>query len=93
MVTSYLNQYLEGVSPRAFIGEDGNLERGWRYRSLLQAMHVMLFLDLTGGATIKKCQSRGRPNYFRVGPQGKSKYCSRRCANRASTRTGRGQEP
>ena len=88
-----LNRYLEDVSPRAHIGPNGNLERGWRYRSLLQAMYVMLYLDLTGGSTIKKCQSRGCPNYFRSGPQGRSKYCSGRCANRASTRIGRGQEP
>jgi hypothetical protein len=53
----------------------------------------MLFLDLTGGNTIKKCKSRGCPNYFRVGSQSKSKYCSEQHASRASTRMGRGQEP
>jgi hypothetical protein len=89
----FLNSYLEDVSPYALVGNGGNLERRWRYRSLLQAMHVMLFLDLTGGTIIKKCQSRGCPNYFRAGSQIKSKYCSTRCANRASTRKGRGQEP
>ncbi len=89
----FLNAFLDGVSPYAFIGEDGNLERGWRYRSLLQAMHIMLFLDLTGGNAIKKCKSRRCPNYFRVGSQSKSIYCSPRCASRASTRMGRGQEP
>lgn len=89
----FLNSYLEDVSPRSLVGKDGNLERRWRYRSLLQAMYVMLFLDLTGGTTIKKCQSRGCPNYFRAGPQIRSKYCSTRCANRASTRKGRGQKP
>jgi hypothetical protein len=89
----FLNQYLVDISPRAYIGEDGVLKRGWRYRSLLQAMYLMLFWDLTGGATLKKCQSRGCPNYFRVGAQGKSKYCSPQCASRASTRRRRGQEP
>lgn len=87
------NSYLQEVSPRAVIGKNGNLERGWRYRNLLQAMYVMLYSDLTGGHTIKKCQSRGCPNHFRLGPQAKSKYCSQRCANRASTRMRRGQEP
>jgi len=89
----FLNQHLEDVSPRAFIGKDGNPERGWRYRSLLQAMYVMLLFDLTEDNTIKKCQSRGCPNYFRIGSQSKSRYCSERCANRASTRKSRGQEP
>jgi hypothetical protein len=88
-----LNHYLQEVSPYAFLGRYGNLERGWEYRSLLQAMYVMLFLDLTGGNAIKKCQSRGCPNYFRVGSQSRSRYCSERCANRASTRMRRGQEP
>ena len=88
-----LNWRLRQVSPYVFLGEDGNLKRGWHYRSLLQAMYVMLWLDLTGDNTIKKCQSRGCPNYFRVGPQSKSIYCTTRCANRASTRMGRGQEP
>jgi hypothetical protein len=89
----FLNAFLEEVSPRAFIGEDGNLGRGWRYRNLLQAMYVMLYLDLTGGNTIKKCKSRRCSNYFRVGSQSKSKYCTPRCASAASTRMGRGQEP
>jgi hypothetical protein len=90
---AFLNAFLEEVSPRAFIGEGGNLERGWLYRNLLQAMYVMLFLDLTGGNTIKKCKSRTCSNYFRVGSQSKSIYCTRKCASAASTRMGRGQEP
>jgi hypothetical protein len=89
----FLNAFLEEVSPRAFIGEAGNLERGWRYRSLLQAMYIMLFLDLTGGNTIKKCKRRKCSNYFRVGSQSKSIYCTPRCASAASTSMKRGQEP
>lgn len=88
-----LNSYLREASPQISVDGDGNLHRGWHYRSLLQAMHIMFYLDLTGGSTIKKCQSQGCPNYFRLGSQDRSKYCSVRCANRASTRMGRGQEP
>jgi hypothetical protein len=88
-----VNLYLQEVSPRVLLGEDGNLKRGWHYSSLLQAMYIMMWLDLTGDNTIKKCQSGGCPNYFRVGSQSKSRYCSDRCANRASTRMRRGQEP
>jgi hypothetical protein len=87
------NAFLQEVSPRVVIGEDGNLDRSWYCRSLIQAMYVMLYLDLTGGNTIRKCQSWGCPNSFRAGPQTKSIYCSDQCANRASTRMGRGQEP
>jgi hypothetical protein len=87
------NAFLQEVSPRVVIGEDGNLDRSWYCRSLIQAMYAMLYLDLTGGNTIRKCQSGGCPNSFRVGSQNKSKYCSERCANRASTRMRRGQGP
>ncbi len=88
-----LNSYLSETSPRTILGENGNLTRGWHYHSLLQAMHLMLYLDLTGGSTVKRCGSRGCSNYFRVGPQSESKYCTKTCANRASTRMQRGQEP
>jgi hypothetical protein len=87
------NSYLQEVSPRILLAEDRNLEPSWNYRTLLQAMSVMLYLDLTGDNTIRRCQSRGCPNYFRVGSQSKSKYCSTRCANRASTRMRRDQVP
>jgi hypothetical protein len=87
------NWRLRQVSPYLLLGEDGNLKGDWHYRSLLQAMYVMLWLDLTRDNTITKCQRRGCPYYFRVGAQSKSKYCSERCANTASTRMGRGQEP
>jgi hypothetical protein len=88
------NWRLRQVSPYLRLGEDGNLKGDWNYRSLLQAMYVMLWLDVTGDNTIRKCQSRGCPYYFRVGSQkSKSIYCSEQCASAASTRRGRGQEP
>jgi len=89
----WFNRQLQTVSPRVFLGEDGSLERGWHCHNLLQAMYTMLYLDLTGGNTIKKCGSWGCSNYFRLGAQSKSRYCSQKCANRASTRMTRGQKP
>jgi hypothetical protein len=92
-LADYISSVSEGASLRAIVGEDGSLSRGWRCSTLLEAMGVMLLLDLTSDNTIRKCKSRGCPNYFRLGPQSRSKYCSERCASRASTRKGRGQEP
>lgn len=92
-LADYLDPFLCEVAPRPFVGEDGNLRRGWRCGSLLEAMGFMLLLDMTEDSTIKKCASRGCPNYFRLGSQSQAAYCSARCANRASTRMGRGQEP
>jgi hypothetical protein len=92
-LVTYINLIWNDASERAFVDEDGNLKRGWRCDSLLEAMGIMLLLDMTEDSTIKKCDSRGCPNSFRVGSQSKTKYCSERCANRASTRKGRSQNP
>jgi hypothetical protein len=88
-----LNVSLGDASPFVHVSENGNLERGYQCPNLLTAMHLMFYLDLTGGSTIKKCQSSGCPEFFRTGTQSESKYCSERCANRASTRRRRGQIP
>lgn len=63
------NAYLREVSPRIFVGDDGNPKQGWDCQTLLQAMRIMLYLDLTGDSTIRRCQSQGCPNHFRVGSQ------------------------
>jgi hypothetical protein len=91
--TKVLNSLLVDASPYVHISEDGNLERSYQCSKLLTAMYLMFYLDLTGGSIIRKCQSNGCPEYFRTGAQSASKYCSERCANRASTRRGRGQVP
>jgi hypothetical protein len=56
-------------------------------------MYLMLYLDLTGGAELRECASHDCPNYYRVGPQLGSKYCSKAHARRAATRMQRGQRP
>jgi hypothetical protein len=93
VLANRLTSVLEGLSPYAFVGEDGNVRGGWTCSTLWQAMHVMLLRDLDSKSTLRKCESRGCLEFFRVGVQSKSKYCSERCANRASTRIGRGQNP
>ena len=92
-LATYLNKELIGVSPLLHLSEDGEYERGWRCPSLLKAMYLMLWFDLTGGSAIRQCESRGCFTYFRVGSQSRTKYCSEQHANLASTRMGRGQEP
>jgi hypothetical protein len=68
-----LNSRLSGVSP--YSPQEGEkMGRGWRCTSLLEAMYLMLSLDLTGGRSIVKCQAKGCPNWFRQGSQSDSKY-------------------
>jgi len=88
-----LNGSLVDASPFVHVTEDRNLERSYQCHNLLTAMYLMFYLDLTGGSTIKKCQSSGCPEYFRTGAQSESIYCSKRCASRAATRRGRGLTP
>ncbi len=83
---------LSGVRPIFEPDEGGNLQPGWVCDSLWSAMHLMLCLDLSADSTIIRCASRGCPNYFRAGPWSKARYCSPRCASRASTRLSRGRE-
>jgi CGNR zinc finger len=90
---NYLNKGLVGVSPYLAFDVDGRMERSWRCPSLIQAIYLMFYLDYTGNSTIRKCASRDCANYFRS-DNPKRKYCSiKPCANRASTRLSRGQEP
>jgi len=94
VLASQLNWNLVGVSPHAYLTDDGEWERGWRCPSLLQAIRLMIYLDLTGSTDIKPCKSQGCPEYFSVNKRNKKKkYCSERCANRASSRMSRGQAP
>lgn len=67
-------------------GEDGGYERNWRCDTLLESIYVMLWLDVTGGNKIRKCQSPGCPKYFRMGSQPGSKHCPGACAGRAASR-------
>lgn len=84
---------LTGVNPIYAPDSDGYLQPGWACDSLWSAMHLMLCLDLSGQNVVQQCASRGCQTYFRVGPYSSTKYCSSRCASRASTRLSRGREP
>ncbi len=88
-----LNRHLEGVNPRAVVGEDGRVASSWYCPSLLKALHLMRYLDVTTGTRMQRCVAPGCYNYFRVGPRGRpSMYCppppgqkQSNCASRASS--------
>ena len=50
-----LRKELVGISPEPSINEAGEIERGWQCPSLLRAVYLMLYLDLTGVNPIRKC--------------------------------------
>ncbi len=93
-----LNSRIRGVSPYAVENKvtGKSIRQSWRCFSLLQAMHLMLYLDETGDdVEIKKCQAPNCPDYFRVTGDGRSRkriYCphptdpkKQGCASRASS--------
>ena len=80
-----LNSRLAEVSP--YLHEDAeDFRRGWRCRSLLEAMALMMYLDLTGGSAIRECALPDCSTFFRLGSQAGSKYCSAKHASLATTR-------
>lgn len=94
-----LNSRLAGVSPYS-PRDDEDMGRGWRCSSLLEAMYLMLWLDLTGGRSVIKCRARGCPGWFRQGTQPNSMYCPHpddpskisRCALREAKRASRSKK-
>ena len=87
-----LNDRIAGVSPytAASLVGDGEFGRGWRCRSLLQAMYLMVYLDLTGGNKVRRCPRPDCQMYYRMGAH-ESEYCSEKCTSWATTRRSRGQ--
>jgi hypothetical protein len=88
-IAGALNARVAGVSPYTSVGEDGEFWRGWRCRSLLQAMYLMIYLDFTGGNKVRLCNRPDCRTYYRLGDH-ESDYCSTRCTSWATTRRSRG---
>lgn len=92
-----LNSGLEGVTPRAVAGENGELRSSWYCPSLLKAIYVMLYLDRSAGGQIRECQAPNCFEHYREGPRSRpSMYCpappgkkQSPCASRASSRAHR----
>jgi hypothetical protein len=70
VLASYLNSVLDDISPYVLVSEDGTLEGVWRCSNLLEAMHVMLFLDLTSGRTYNEVPEVGMPELLSDGLTG-----------------------
>lgn len=90
---AYLNRRMgEGVAPYSPV-DGAAFQQGHRCSTLLKAVHLLLWLDKTGGGSIRKCQAPGCPGWFRAGSQPGSKYCpppdgkeQSQCASRMSSR-------
>ena len=87
-IPSGLNTRVAGVSPYASIDEDGEFGRGWRCRSPLQAMYLMVYLDFTGGNKVRRCKRPDCRDYYRLGAH-ESDYCSPGCTSVMTTRRSR----
>jgi hypothetical protein len=63
-MSRYLRDRLPGAAPAPTVEED-YLAQGWSCDTLYEAFHVMLYLDLIGGAELRQCDLRDCPQYFR----------------------------
>jgi len=88
-----LNSRLTDISAYSPEGEEG-FRRAWRCSSLLQAIRLMVWLDLTGSRFIRECGLRDCHAYFREGSQGeKTLYCRDKHTSLASSRVYLGEVP
>lgn len=59
----------------------------WDVPDLLSAMYTMIYMDLLGGKTIRKCRNESCSKWFSVyGNDDRKIYCSSRCANTQAKR-------
>jgi hypothetical protein len=91
-LSGQLRYRLSDVSLAPGIEEDGRPVEGWHCNTLLEAMYLMVYLNLKGGAKLQECASHDCYEYFRPGPQ-ETIYCSPEHQSRATTRRLRGQAP
>jgi hypothetical protein len=95
-----LDRRLEGgIRPRAVEGKDRREAENWYCASVLKAIYLMRYLDLNSGTKMRKCQASDCPEYFRVGPRSRRKYCppppgqkESRCLSRVTTARQRERE-
>jgi hypothetical protein len=88
-----LDRRLEGgIRPRAVEGKDRRQAEHWYCASLLKAIYLMRYLDLNSGTEMRKCQATDCPEYFRVRPRSRQKFCypppgkkESRCLSRMTT--------
>jgi len=85
LVISTLNSQLKFMQPRTVwtpkAANGATLTGVWGCYSLLEAMYLMLFLDIAGGgAKIVQCEKCGALFYTE---RERGKYCSAKCENRA----------
>lgn len=77
-----MNSHLATIPPRiAFDLKTGGISGVWGCHTLLQAMYLMLFLDIVGwGGRIAQCEKCNSLFYSALD---KGRYCSAPCENRA----------
>jgi hypothetical protein len=88
-----LDRRLEGgIRPRAVPGKDRREAEHWYCASLLKAIYLMRYLDQNSGTRMRKCQATDCPEYFRVRPRSRRKFCppppgkkESRCLSRMTT--------
>ncbi len=71
-----------GVHPAMVLSEDGYV-RAWRTKSLLSAFAMMVYLDLTNGKRVIRCEVCDKPS---ISGAYQARYCSDRCRNTALKR-------
>lgn len=88
LLASWVDQKLSGVTPMlGNFNENLSFSGLWYTPHLLSAMHVMLYMDLTRGIMLKKCQNQTCKQFFSMnGADERKVYCSESCAKAQAQR-------
>ena len=99
VLETVINAHLRHVAPKLIVGSISEWQEmrelgtvlppsvnfSWEFDSLLSAMYLMLFLDLTQGKKLRKCAHIYCGRFF-IANRDDTKYCSPQCQNRARIR-------
>jgi hypothetical protein len=80
-----MQKYYEAFPSLHFI--NNNFQTSWHCRTLMSVMYIMLYMDLTRGIVLKRCQNKTCSGFFQVNGNDQRKiYCNENCARMQAQR-------
>lgn len=87
MITKTINEYLQDISPGLENNYCMTFNGGWVINSLISAIYLMLYLDLSKNKLVKQCENASCQQWFSVSADNMDKkYCSNSCARAQAQR-------
>lgn len=93
-IADELNLFLQDINPALTVNyETGLLTSGWTIDSLIASMYFMLFIDISKGKYVKRCENETCGRFFPTrADKMNTKYCCADCARAQANRQYRRRE-